>query len=586
MQPDFSSEASFADLGLPARLFEVLTQRGYHTPSPIQRETIPVLLKGGDVIGMAQTGTGKTAAFALPMLSKIDPKAKGIQALILCPTRELAIQVAEACQAYAEKLDGCEVLPVYGGQDMRGQLRALRRGVQVVVGTPGRLLDHVDRGSLDLSKVSTIVLDEADEMLRMGFLEDVERLLSQAPDERQTALFSATMPKAVRQIANKYLQDPAEIKVAAVSSTNENIEQRYCLVGGYEKFNALSRLLEVEPHEGVIIFARTKSATVEVADKLRELGMQAAALNGDMNQSLRVAAVEQLKKGGLDIVVATDVAARGLDVERISHVFNFDIPFDEEAYVHRIGRTGRAGRSGKAILLVTPRERRMLRSIERVTGKEIQSMEIPSADDLMKTRKEAFKAKIVKVLETKADTPLFNTIVEELSSETGKTESEVAAAMAFLLQKDQPLHVVENMKKVNPREKGERGERGERNSRGGGSGKAMPLRDFPDISMQRYRLSVGRKDKVTPREIVGAIANEAKINGKHIGHIQLFDTFSTVDLPADISSEAHRILKATRVRQRALNIVKFEGDLPAGRPARRGSKPTGSKPRPRRRTES
>ncbi|MBX2857209.1 MAG: DEAD/DEAH box helicase, partial [Cellvibrionaceae bacterium] len=364
-KPSDEKATSFADLDLPTYLLKALGDIGYETPSPIQSATIPHLLQGKDLIGMAQTGTGKTAAFALPVLAKIDLSIKHPQTLVLCPTRELALQVAEAFQSYAAYMRDFHVLPIYGGQDMRGQLRGLKRGAHVIVGTPGRLLDHLDRRSMDLSHLRTLVLDEADEMLRMGFIDDVEVILEKTPDHRQIALFSATMPDPIRRVAERYLPEPEEVQVRTTTTTNENIEQHYWLASGTNKLDALTRILEVEDFDGMIIFVRTKTATAELADKLNARGFSAAALNGDMNQTLRQRTVDQLKKGRLDIVIATDVAARGLDVERISHVVNFDIPYDEEAYVHRIGRTGRAGRTGKAILFVAPRERRLLKSIEK-----------------------------------------------------------------------------------------------------------------------------------------------------------------------------------------------------------------------------
>jgi ATP-dependent RNA helicase DeaD len=371
-------ELSFAELDLPQFLQDTLSKVGYEKPSPIQQATIPVLLQGKDVVGMAQTGTGKTAAFALPILAKIDLSQSRTQALVLCPTRELAIQVAEAFQTYAAGMRGFHVLPIYGGQDMGRQLTGLRRGAHVVVGTPGRLLDHLNRKTIDLSQLNTLVLDEADEMLRMGFIDDVEAILENTPKTRQVALFSATMPAPIRAVAEKYLNDPQEIRIQSAISTNEDIEQFYWLVQGTSKLDALTRILEVEDFDAMLIFVRTKTSTVDLAEKLSARGFAASPLNGDMNQAIRTRTVEQLKNGQLDILVATDVAARGLDVDRLSHVMNYDIPYDDEAYVHRIGRTGRAGRSGKAILFVAPRERRLLQSIEKTTRKKITQMELPT----------------------------------------------------------------------------------------------------------------------------------------------------------------------------------------------------------------
>ena len=370
----------FVDLGLSAPVMASVTEVGYESPSPIQAATIPALLEGKDVLGQAQTGTGKTAAFALPILSRLKLDQKKPQALVLAPTRELAIQVAEAFQRYANKIPGFVVLPIYGGQGYAPQLTALKRGVHVVVGTPGRVIDHLDRGTLDLSELTTLVLDEADEMLRMGFIDDVEAVLKKTPPTRQVALFSATMPPVIRRIAQTYLRDPQEVTITAKTTTATNIRQRYWFVSGMHKLDALTRILEAEPFEAMIIFARTKLGTEELAQKLQARGLAAAAINGDVQQQQRERTIQQLKDGKLDILVATDVAARGLDVERISHVLNYDIPYDTESYVHRIGRTGRAGRSGDAILFVTPRERHLLRAIERATRQPITQMQLPSID--------------------------------------------------------------------------------------------------------------------------------------------------------------------------------------------------------------
>lgn len=550
-----TSDVSFADLNLPASLLNALKDVGYEKPSPIQAATIPPMLAGRDVVGMAQTGTGKTAAFALPVLAAIEVQHKKPQALVLCPTRELAIQVAEAFQTYARHIKGFQVLPIYGGQDMRGQLKALKRGVQVVVGTPGRTLDHINRKSLDLSNINTLVLDEADEMLRMGFIDDVEAILDKTPDDRRVALFSATMPKPIRKVADSYLTNPEEVKIQSSVTTNENIEQYYLLVNGGNKLDALTRILEVETFDGMIVFVRTKNATVEVAERLNARGYSASALNGDMSQHLRIQTVEQLKRSRLDIIVATDVAARGLDVERISHVMNYDIPYDDEAYVHRIGRTGRAGRAGKAILFVSPREKRLLRSIEKTTRKPITQMHLPTRNDVIDVRSRVFKAAVAEAL-AKDDLAFFNSLVLEIADEQEHTIDEVASALAYLLQKDRPLQP--------PPEKPRKERRAEQSpTKPSGKGqKPVGLKDHPDVAMQRFKIAVGHKDRVKPGQIVGAIANEAEIDGDYIGNIEIFETYSTVDLPAGMPPEIFQLLKKTRVCNRPLNIDHFADKPP------------------------
>lgn len=561
-------DLSFADLNLPAPLLTALSEVGYETPSPIQAATIPLLMDGKDVIGMAQTGTGKTAAFALPLLAGINLKKQKPQALVLCPTRELAIQVAEAFQSYASQMKGFHVLPLYGGQDMRGQLRALQRGVHVIVATPGRLIDHLQRKSVDLSELDSLVLDEADEMLRMGFIDDVEKILQSTPSDRRVALFSATMPAPIRRVADKYLNKPEEIRIETSVTTNENIKQFYWLVSGTNKLDALTRILEVEDFDGMIIFVRTKTATVELADKLNARGFSASALNGDMNQQLRVRTVDQLKNGQLDIVIATDVAARGLDVERISHVMNFDIPYDEEAYVHRIGRTGRAGRSGKAILFVAPRERRLLRSIEKTTRQQIEPMSLPSRSDLIDKRSQDFKSHVVVALANTEEKDFFQNIVTEICHDNEASAEDVATALVYLLQKNRPLKPPPEKfsKPVRDRsddrgERRDRGERKDRNDRGHHSsderkGKKTKKSRDPNMAMESFKIQVGHNDEVTPREIVGAIANEAGIEGRHIGQIKIRDSFSIVDLPAGMPTSTFETLRKTRVRHKPLNIEK------------------------------
>lgn len=427
---------SFDELGLSPAVLKSIKQVGYEQPSPIQSASIPVLMSGKDIIGQAQTGTGKTAAFALPMLSKLDAKDSNTQLLVLAPTRELAIQVAEACQSYAKNMPGMNVLPIYGGQRYDTQLRQLKRGAQIVVGTPGRVMDHIRRGTLNLDNLKALVLDEADEMLRMGFIEDVEWVLGHTPDTRQIALFSATMPKEIKKVAEKYLNEPEHIKIQSKTSTATTIDQRYWLVSGLHKLDALTRVLETEEFDGMIIFVRTKIATIELADKLTARGFRAEALNGDIAQNARERIVEKLKKGQSDILIATDVAARGLDVERISHVVNYDIPYDTESYVHRIGRTGRAGRSGHAILFVAHRERRMLKAIERATNQPITEMQMPSIENINEQRMSRFERKVLSTIETD-DLNFFKQFVQKLEAKTDCEPETIAAALAKLAGGDE-----------------------------------------------------------------------------------------------------------------------------------------------------
>lgn len=548
-----SDITNFSDLGLSEQILQVVKAIGYEQPSPIQAAAIPALLAGEDILGTAQTGTGKTAAFALPLLSRLDPKQTKPQILVLAPTRELAIQVAEAFQSYAQGLKGFHVLPIYGGQEMSGQLRQLRRGVQVVVGTPGRIMDHLNRGSLDLSELKSLVLDEADEMLRMGFIDDVEWILERIPEQRQTALFSATMPAPIRKVANRYMRNPREIKIVSSTSTGDNIEQVYWMVSGTNKLDALTRILEVESFDGMIIFVRTKTATVELAEKLEARGYSTSALNGDMNQALRERTVERLKSGKLDIVIATDVAARGLDVDRVSHVLNYDIPYDSEAYVHRIGRTGRAGRSGKAILFVAPRERRLLHVIEKATRQPILPMELPTGEVVTAHRIDNFKAQIDNVFSEQVDLSFYHELLASYSHANDLFPEDIAAALAYLVQKERPLQV--KFAPLKPPREHKKTDRAERTERPGGKGKKFQS----DEDMQRYRIAVGRSHHVKPGDIVGALANEAGIASRHIGHIKLFDDFSTVDLPKTLAKETLRQLKTVRVRNQVMDIRVDEG---------------------------
>jgi ATP-dependent RNA helicase DeaD len=565
----------FSDLALSEPVMRAIQKVGYEQPSPIQAAAIPVLLAGGDILGMAQTGTGKTAAFALPLLSRIDTKQADPQILVLAPTRELAIQVAEAFQKYASEIPGFHVLPIYGGQEMTTQLRQLKRGAHVVVGTPGRVMDHLRRGSLNLNNLKALVLDEADEMLRMGFIDDVEWILEHTPKTRQTALFSATMPKEIRHVCNNYLNDATEIKIASSQSTDANIEQVYWMVSGTNKLDALTRILEVEPFDGMIIFVRTKTATVELAEKLEARGYSASPLNGDMNQQLRERTIERLKTNKLDIVIATDVAARGIDVERVSHVVNYDIPYDSEAYVHRIGRTGRAGRSGKAILFVAPREKRLLYTIEKATKKPITLMELPSGATVTKHRIDQFTQQITDALKEQSDLSFFNDLLAEYSHKNDVSPEQIASALAYLLQVERPLQV--KFTDVKPeRERSSRDERGGRDDRGSRDGgrdrgsrddrprEDRPRRERSDENMDRYRIEVGRNHEARPGDIVGAIANEAGIESRFIGHIKLHDEYSTVDLPTGISKDTLAKLKKVRVRNRPLEISLDTGPRTGG----------------------
>jgi len=532
---------SFAELSLAPAIFKVIKEVGYEIPSPIQAQSIPPLLAGCDLLGQAQTGTGKTAAFSFPLLSTIDPKLKAPQILVLTPTRELALQVAEAMQTYARHLKDFHVLPVYGGQNYTQQLRQLQRGVQAVVGTPGRIQDHLNRGTLKLDQLTCVVIDEADEMLKMGFIDEVEQILEFAPKERQTALFSATMPNEVLKIARKHLRDPVEIRIKSKTSTVEKISQRFWQVKGLHKLDALTRILEAEEIDAMLVFVRTKIATVELAEKLEARGFSCAPLNGDMTQMLREKTIERLKDGSLDIVVATDVAARGLDVPRISHVVNYDIPHDCEAYIHRIGRTGRAGREGKAILFIAPREKRMLATIERATRQPIKAMALPSRKDITDRRIGLFKEQIAAAMESQ-DLEFFEELIDSYQSEYDVGHRRIAATLAYLLQKERPLQMEERFADEIPMERSSGEARPERTSR------------TADSEMQTYRIEVGRIHGVEPGNIVGAISNEAKLNSRDIGKIRLFDYFSLVDLPGNLAQEKLNKLRSTRVCNEQLQI--------------------------------
>ncbi len=567
---------AFTQLALQAPLLKALDEAGYETPSPIQAQTIPLLLQGKDVLGQAQTGTGKTAAFALPILSGLDLSLKDPQALVLAPTRELAIQVAEAFQKYARHLQGFHVLPVYGGQDYRGQIHALKRGVHVVVGTPGRVMDHMRRGTLVLNKLKVLVLDEADEMLRMGFIDDVEWILEQTPADRQIALFSATMPQQIRRIAAKHLHAPEQITIKTKTTTVETIRQRFWPVSGVHKLDALTRILEAEHFDGMLVFVRTKTATLELSEKLEARGYDSAPLNGDIPQNQRERTVQQLKNGQLDILVATDVAARGLDVERISHVVNYDIPYDTEAYVHRIGRTGRAGRKGDAILFVAPRERHLLSAIEKATRQKIDIMELPSTELINDKRIARFKQRITDTLANE-DLGLFAQLIEQYRLEHNVPAQEIAAALARLLQGDTPLLIPHK-----PQRKADSSW-----SKDASPAHKKPARktdvhstrkeSSPEAGMQRCRIEVGHRHKVKPGNIVGAIANEAGIDSKHIGRISIYEDYSLVDLPAGIPKDAFNTLKKARVAGQQLNIAALGSEARPGSAARRPAS-TGDSP--------
>lgn len=520
---------TFADLGLPQSILDAVNDMGFVTPSPIQQETIPHLLAGRDVLGMAQTGSGKTAAFSLPLLAQIDPTKRHPQMLVMAPTRELAIQVADACEQFTKNMKGVNVVTVYGGQRYDIQLRALKQGSQVVVGTPGRILDHIRRGTLDLSALQSIVLDEADEMLRMGFIDDVETVMAELPENHQTALFSATMPEPIRRITRRFMQDPQEVKIQATQRSAPDITQSYWLVNGFRKNDALLRFLEVEEFDAAIIFTRTKTGTIDITELCERNGYRTAALNGDMTQQAREQTLDKLKSGRLDILVATDVAARGIDIERISLVVNFDIPLDAESYVHRIGRTGRAGRSGRALLFVEPRERRLLRNIEHLMKKPIDEVAIPNHEILMAKRREKFKARVSKQLEHH-DLEKYRELLEDLFT-ADQDHEELAAAMMMMLQEKQKLILPPD-----PEIRAARGERGRRDRddhRGGRDERrgGREHRENNGVAMDLYRIELGREDGVEVRHIVGAIANEGDISSRYIGHIKLHDTYSTIELP-------------------------------------------------------
>ena len=594
------SLVTFDDLGLSPEVLEAVKLAGYETPSPIQAKAIPSLLQGANLLGTAQTGTGKTAAFSLPLLSRINFNGRETSMLVLTPTRELAIQVSDAIQQYAVKMPNVTVVPVYGGQDIAIQLRALKRKASIVVATPGRLIDHIKRGSISLGAVKAIVLDEADEMLDMGFMEDVETILKEIPADAQRALFSATMPDSVKKIIDQHLGEYEEARIEGKTTTVENICQRYLLVKNEHKIEALARVLEGEEFDGVLIFVRTKQNTTEVAEKLESRGFNVAPLNGDLAQSMRERTINRLKMGKLDIVVATDVAARGIDVDRISLVVNYDIPYDTESYVHRIGRTGRAGRSGNAILFITPREKRMLKTIEKATRQPIDVMEMPTSEQISKKRVDAFKAKVKSVV-SYGELDQFKELVRALAAEgcnmkdgvaledgsvNEMTAEDIAAAVIKMYQKKQPLFP--NLPPLEaPKERREKVRTG-RDFLGNGEDFGLNSEEQKRMRKERkeglngveegflrYYLGVGRIDHVTPRDIVGAIAGEANINSSNIGRIKLFDKFSTVELPNTLPQDVLDILSEMTIRGNDARFRVMTDEPPEG-PAP-GTKPHASR---------
>ena len=609
---------TFSEFELKPALQKSLDEVGYETPTPIQEQTIPLMLEKKDVLGQAQTGTGKTAAFALPLLSNLNLRQKDPQVLVLAPTRELAIQVAEAFKKYASHMKSFHVLPIYGGQEYSGQIRGLKRGSHVVVGTPGRVMDHMRRGTLKLDKLSTLVLDEADEMLRMGFIDDVEWILEQTPKERQIALFSATMPHQIRRIATRYLKDPVQIIIKDKTTTAPTIRQRFWPVSGMHKLDALTRILEAEPFEAMLIFVRTKTATVELSAKLEARGYASTPLNGDIKQNQRERSIESLKSGKLDILVATDVAARGLDVERITHVINYDIPHDTEGYVHRIGRTGRAGRQGDAILFVAPREKSMLHAIERATNQKIEIMELPSTELINDQRMAKFKQRITDTLASE-ELGLFYQMIEQYQQEHNVPVLEIAAALGLLLQGETPLmlqaksHHFKDDKswqndETKPR-KGHGGDRGKERGRmrdkvRGKDQDRSPKKEFTlekrdkvrgkdqdrtskkelplEEGMERFRIEVGHNHDVKPNNIVGAIANEAGLDSQHIGRINIYDDFSVIDLPEGMPKDVFSDLKKVWVagKQLHISLLKKERKSRGSSPRdREGSKGKGGRKR-------
>ncbi|MGH8550957.1 MAG: DEAD/DEAH box helicase [Methylococcales bacterium] len=546
--------SGFNHLSLAEPVLRALHDVGYETPTPIQAEAIPPLLLGQDVLGQAHTGTGKTAAFACPLLSRLDIARFEPQVLVLVPTRELAIQVAEAFQRYAAHIKGFHVMPIYGGQEYGSQIRQLKRGVHVVVGTPGRVMDHMRRGTLVLNGLSALVLDEADEMLRMGFIDDVEWILEQTPAKRQTALFSATMPESIRRIAEKHLNQPQIITVKVKTRTADTIRQRYWMVSGVHKLDALTRILEAEPFTGMIAFVRTRNATIELAEKLEARGYASAALNGDIPQKQREQTVDRLKSGRLDILVATDVAARGLDVDRISHVINYDIPYDSEAYINRIGRTGRAGRKGEAILFIAPREKRLLRVIEQATRQKIELMELPSTELINDKRMDRFAQRITDTLGNN-ELEFYQQLLEKYQREHNVPAIEIAAALAKLLQGNEPL-LLKSRSEGKPHRK-EKDRNPDEASNRPAQDRSGELGSRP-YRTERYRFEVGHHHGVKPGNIVRVLIGEAGLENQYIGRIDIQDEYTTVELPEGMPKEVFRGLKKARVAGQPLNISRID----------------------------
>ena len=575
-----SPAVPFSELGLSDTVVRAVKAIGYEAASPIQAATIPPMLEGADILGQAQTGTGKTAAFALPILSRLDMKKRVPQALVLVPTRELAIQVSEAFQKYAAGQHAFHVLPIYGGQSYVPQLNALKRGPQVIVGTPGRIIDHLERGTLQLDGIRCVVLDEADEMLAMGFADAMEAILSQTPAEKQVALFSATMAPNIRRIAQTHLKNPREVVIKGKSGTAANIRQSYWMVSGLHKLDALTRIVEVAEFDAMLVFVRTKQSTVDLAERLQARGFAAVALNGDIQQAMREKTIAQLKAGKIDILVATDVAARGLDVERVTHVVNFDVPYDTESYVHRIGRTGRAGRSGEAILFIAPRERNLLRLIERATRQTIEPLSLPTVDDVNSRRLAKFKARIGEAL-AGGPADFYRKAVQEVALETGADLLSVAAAIATLVEGGAPVKSSAPAQTYAPpaEHRDEGAARKPRRER-------APAADLPKVDEGDYafeddgrqitwRLAVGRRNGANPGNIVGAIANEARLQGPQINGVDVRETFTLVRLPAALSQAVIDRLSKVRIRGQALNLEASSAPRGKPKPHRKGGKHRG-----------
>jgi len=541
----------FSSFDLQEPLNRALLDIGYEFATPIQAECIPILAKGGNLLGTAQTGTGKTAAFALPLLNNVDCSSKKPQILVLTPTRELAIQVAEAFKSFSKNMKNLNVLPIYGGQSISFQLSALKRGAQVIVGTPGRTLDHLKKGSLNFNTIKSVVLDEADEMLQMGFIEDVESILSKTPDGCQVALFSATMPPAIQKVADTYLGDASDVRIKNKTATVENIEQNYVLVNKKYKLEALTRILDAEVFDAMIVFVRTRAETVELADRLAARGYAVAALNGDLDQKLREHTVKKLKNSQLDILIATDIAARGLDVVRITHVLNYDIPYDPETYIHRIGRTGRAGRKGKTILFTSPKERRLMAAIEKTTRQTILPLTLPNSKEISQRRIDQFEKDLLEIVKNEKIEP-FSLILKRLASQEDLEVIEIAAALAWKMQEIRPLFpVMQDLPSLSFSESSKRmrSDKPARQSRN-------------DDSKLRYRISTGKDDRIKPGDIVGALANEGDIDGSSIGEIQIFSSFSTVCLPKDISKKTIEELGEIKIKGKSLKIRLMHDDGP------------------------